>query len=141
MRCCRVAGPGWADFACCVVTDRDDEVHFGCPGSRELIPTFRTKLFSGVAQHLGDLGGKRIDACAWSRSSRVANKYLAGIGRRQRLPNDLAGRVVGAEEKYVVGVQEVAPLVFFDIGRQGSPPQQFSSRKPLRACTRTAFGR
>jgi len=45
------------------------------------------------------------------------------------------------QKKNIEGFQVMSPFIFFLRGTHGILPQQFSSRKPLSACTCSALGR
>ena len=100
----RLAGPEGTHFAGGLVADGDDKVELRCAGGGELVPAFAAQVFDWVAEGAHLLDGEGVDAAGGMAAGAVGLEAAGGHGVEERLADDAARGVAGAEDEDVVGL-------------------------------------
>ena len=92
----RLAGPDRADFACGVVTDREDEIERRRARRGELLPRFRAEVVQVEAAALDDGPDMRIDPPRRHGPGGIGFEAARAFLVHQRLGDHRARRIAGA---------------------------------------------
>ena len=101
MRRHRLARPDRAGFAGGVVADREDEVHLGRAGRGELVPVLRAGEGRVVVEALQQLERIGMDLALGMRAGRERLEPAGADAVEDRLGDDRARRIAGAQEQDV----------------------------------------
>src|SRR5689334_6127529 len=99
----RLARPDRADLAGGIVADGDDEVDRRRAFRGELVPAFRPQALGGKAELIEQGERCRVDFALGMAAGGKGAEAAAAVAVEDRLGEDRAGRVAGAEEEDVVG--------------------------------------
>ncbi len=99
----RMAGPHRTGFFRRPVADRDDEVHGGAIPAGEFFPALAHEPLGPVAQRLKKRPGLGMDIPGRPTAGAEGAKAPLAQSVENGLGHDAAGRVAGADEKYVFG--------------------------------------
>ncbi len=97
----RLSGPDWANFVCCVVTNRENKVQLRGVRFREFVPTFAAKP---ICRNVCDL---KLSQCFWSdlscrmASSTVSRELGSPLEVHDPLSHDRPRRVACTQKQHV----------------------------------------
>jgi hypothetical protein len=109
MRRHRLAGPYRAGLASGVVANRENEIHHGCIGACEFLPTLRTQIIDRVIENLENLDRKRIDCPLRLAAGGEGAEVAAAVFAQDRFRKNRTGAVSGAQEENVVDALRHGP--------------------------------
>ena len=112
MRRHRLAGPDRTCFARGVVANGEHEIHRGRARAGEFLPALRAHVVDGIAGFGEDAQRHRMHGAFRRAAGRKAAEAAGAILAQDRLREDRARRVAGAEEEDVVGIRHgIEPCV------------------------------
>src|SRR5262245_39267532 len=94
------------------VADREDEVHVGRIGSRELLPPLAAQAIYGVPRDGDELRGQRMHVALRKAPRAVCDEATLAKRIQQGLCHLTARRITGAQKQYVVSLFHDEPCVF-----------------------------
>src|SRR5258708_39449734 len=103
MRRHRFARPDRADFARCLIADRDNEIHVRSVERRELIPALAAQFRRVIAERFASLGRERINGAGRMAAGTVRAESAFPQNVEQRFGHDAARAVARAKNEDRIG--------------------------------------